>query len=95
METSASRLPPTFGLRMIPTRAWVLALAALETALAISTGSCVAFDNKLGGFKVADADGARVLVAPDEWSGVVRAAGDLAKDLTAVITTHSSNHLSF
>ncbi|KAF8601248.1 hypothetical protein BDV93DRAFT_538575 [Ceratobasidium sp. AG-I] len=69
---------------MIPSRIWILALAALETALAISTGNCVAFDSKSGGFQVAATDGARVLVAPDEWPGVVRAAGDLAKDLTAV-----------
>ncbi|KAG9094994.1 hypothetical protein FS749_011331 [Ceratobasidium sp. UAMH 11750] len=65
-------------------RTCLLVLAALQPALAISTGKCVSFDKKVGGFQVAPTGSARVLVAPDEWPGVVRAAGDFAKDLSMV-----------
>lgn len=63
--------------------AWLLGLA-IQPVLAISTGNCVAFDNKAGGFQVASTNGVKVLVDPDEWPGVARAAGDLAKDLSTV-----------
>ncbi|CAE6427189.1 unnamed protein product [Rhizoctonia solani] len=63
---------------------WILVLALLQSALAISTGDCVSFDSKSGGFQVAATGSARVLVAPNEWPGVVRAAGDFAKDLSSV-----------
>ncbi|CAE6342753.1 unnamed protein product [Rhizoctonia solani] len=67
---------------MRPPRSWLFVLAALQPVLAISTGNCVSFDSKAGGFPVAAS--AEVLVAPDEWPGVVRTAGDFAKDLSAV-----------
>ncbi|KAG8785095.1 hypothetical protein FRC12_017993 [Ceratobasidium sp. 428] len=66
---------------MLLPRTWLFVLAALQPALAISTGNCVSFDSKAGGFQVA---ATKVLVAPDEWPGVVRAAGDFAKDLSTV-----------
>ncbi|KAG8735677.1 hypothetical protein FRC11_003115, partial [Ceratobasidium sp. 423] len=69
---------------MLPPRSWILGLALLRPALAISTGNCVSFDSKAGGFQVAATGSARVLVAPNEWPGVVRAAGDFAKDLSTV-----------
>lgn len=69
---------------MLLPQLWFLGLAALRPVLAISTGNCVAFDNKAGGFQVAATGSAKVLVSPDEWSGVVRAAGDFAKDLSTV-----------
>ncbi|KAG9075808.1 hypothetical protein FRC06_009878, partial [Ceratobasidium sp. 370] len=69
---------------MLLPRAWLLVLAALPHAFAMSTGNCVSFDNKAGGFQVAATGSAKVLVAPDEWPGVVRAAGDFAKDLSTV-----------
>ncbi|CAE6416313.1 unnamed protein product [Rhizoctonia solani] len=63
---------------------WILGFTLLRSALAISTGNCVSFDSKSGGFQVASTGSARVLVAPNEWPGVVRAAGDFAKDLSTV-----------
>ncbi|QRV78071.1 glycoside hydrolase family 115 protein [Ceratobasidium sp. AG-Ba] len=65
-------------------RSWLFVLAALKPILAISTGNCVSFDSKSGGFQIAATGSAKVLVAPDEWPGVVRAAGDFAKDLSTV-----------
>ncbi|KAH7316383.1 hypothetical protein B0J17DRAFT_697231 [Rhizoctonia solani] len=69
---------------MLHPGSWILGLTLLQSALAISTGNCVSFDSKSGGFQVAPTGSARVLVAPNEWPGVVRAAGDFAKDLSAV-----------
>ncbi|QRV92865.1 glycoside hydrolase family 115 protein [Ceratobasidium sp. AG-Ba] len=65
-------------------RSWLFVLAALKPVLAISTGNCVSFDSESGGFQIAATGSAKVLVAPDEWPGVVRAAGDFAKDLSTV-----------
>jgi hypothetical protein len=62
------------GLKMLLPRSWVFVLAVLQPVLAISTGNCVSFDNKAGGFQVAATGSVKVLVAPDEWPGVVRAA---------------------
>ncbi|KAF8751462.1 hypothetical protein RHS01_08171 [Rhizoctonia solani] len=62
----------------------ILGLALLRPVFTISSGNCVSFDSKAGGFQVAATGSARVLVAPDEWPGVVRAAGDFAKDLSTV-----------
>jgi hypothetical protein len=69
---------------MLRLRAWLFGLAILQPALAISTGNCVSFDSKAGGFQVAATGSAKVLVSPNEWPGVVRAAGDFAKDLSKV-----------
>ncbi|KAG8741234.1 hypothetical protein FRC10_003156 [Ceratobasidium sp. 414] len=72
---------------MLLPRVWLLALAVLPPALAISTGSCVSFDNKAGGFQIAATGSAEVLVSPDEWPGVVRAAGDFARDLSTRLSS--------
>ncbi|CAE6342716.1 unnamed protein product [Rhizoctonia solani] len=63
---------------------FICILAALHHTLAISTGNCVSFDSSSTGFQVAVTDGQKILVSPDEWPGVVRAANDLSKDLAAV-----------
>ncbi|KAF8666238.1 hypothetical protein RHS04_09706 [Rhizoctonia solani] len=69
---------------MLLPRSLILGLALLRPVFTISSGNCVSFDSKAGGFQVAATGSARVLVAPDEWPGVVRAAGDFAKDLSTV-----------
>ncbi|CAE6433693.1 unnamed protein product, partial [Rhizoctonia solani] len=69
---------------MFLSRPWILGLALFQPIFAISTGSCVSFDSNAGGFQVAATGSAQLLVAPNEWPGVARAAGDLAKDLSLV-----------
>ncbi|QRW07035.1 glycoside hydrolase family 115 protein [Ceratobasidium sp. AG-Ba] len=59
-------------------------LAVLHHTLAISTGNCVSFDSKSAGFQVSTANDQKILVSPEEWPGVVRAANDFSKDLNAV-----------
>ncbi|QRV92864.1 glycoside hydrolase family 115 protein [Ceratobasidium sp. AG-Ba] len=63
---------------------FICLLAVLHRTLAISTGNCVSFDSKSAGFQVAAANDQKILVSPDEWPGVVRAANDFSKDLHAV-----------
>ncbi|KAG9079371.1 hypothetical protein FS749_008573, partial [Ceratobasidium sp. UAMH 11750] len=69
---------------MLTLKLSVFCLATLRQTLAIATGNCVSFDSKAGGFQVAATGSAEVLVALDEWPGVIRAAGDFAKDLSTV-----------
>lgn len=69
---------------MLIPRSWILGVAVLRPVFAISTGSCVSFDSKSGGYQVAATGSSKVLVSPNEWPGVVRAAGDFAKDLSTV-----------
>ncbi|KAG8724792.1 hypothetical protein FRC09_014214 [Ceratobasidium sp. 395] len=69
---------------MILAKLSIVLLAVVQHALAVSTGNCVSFDKKAGGFEITATGSGQVLVAPDEWPGVVRAAKDFAKDLSTV-----------
>ncbi|KAF8656146.1 hypothetical protein AX16_002748 [Volvariella volvacea WC 439] len=65
--------------------------AALQGALAIGQGTCVKFKSEAGTFPIVDGGKATpILISPDDWPGVHRAAFDFVADIERVTSQKPS-----